>query len=111
MVFDIQRWILAILSVVLFGIEVWALINALRFPADAYLAAGKRTRLFWGLLTALAVLLGFISLPFPLGGGFGGMLLTIIGIVIAGVFLADVLPAVRQVMSRAQGRYRRPRRR
>ncbi|PWH06523.1 DUF2516 domain-containing protein [Brachybacterium endophyticum] len=105
----IQAWIFAVLAVVLFAVEVFALINALRFRPDAYVAAGRRTKLFWGLLTGLSVLLGFLALPYPVGGG-SSMLLMIIGIVIAGVFLADVYPALRQVMGRSR-RNRRKRRR
>jgi hypothetical protein len=98
----VQLWIFAVLAVVLFAVEVWALINALRFRADAYTAAGRRTKLFWGILTGIAALLGFLSLPYPVGGGSPSMLLMIIGIVISGIFLADVLPALRSVMGRAQ---------
>ncbi|MDO5662073.1 MAG: DUF2516 family protein [Brachybacterium sp.] len=100
LVATIQQWIFFALSLGLFAIEVWALINALRFSPQAYIAAGKRTKTFWSLLTGLAVLLGFLTLPVG-GGGFGGMLFMLIGIVIAGIFLADVLPALRQVMGRA----------
>lgn len=107
MIAAIQQWILLILSLILLAVEVWALVNALRFRPDAYVAASRRTKTFWGLMTGGAVLLGFLSLPFPVGRGIGGMLFTVIGIVIAGVFLADVLPALRQVMGRAQGPRRR----
>lgn len=95
-----QQWIFLILSLLLFVVEVWALINAARFRGDAYVAAGKRTKTFWVILTALAVLLGFLSLPYPLGGG-GTLIFLLAGIIIAGIFLADVLPALRSVMARA----------
>jgi hypothetical protein len=97
-----QYWIFAVIAVVLFAVEIWALVNALRFRPDAYTAAGKRTKLFWGLLTGLALLLGLLSLPAPVGRGGSSMLLMVIGIVIAGVFLADVLPALRSVMERSR---------
>ncbi len=48
------------------------------------------------------MLLGFLSLPYPIGGG-STRLFMLIGIVIAGVFLADVLPALKQVMGRSAG--------
>ncbi|MBK0332033.1 DUF2516 family protein [Brachybacterium sp. MASK1Z-5] len=97
-----QYWIFAVIAVVLFAIEIWALVNALRFRPDAYTAAGKRTKLFWGLLTGLALLLGFLALPAPVGTGGSSMLLMVIAIVISGVFLADVLPALRSVMERSR---------
>ncbi len=98
----IQMWIFLALAVALFAVEIWALINAIRFRPDAYTAAGKRSKGFWIGLTALGVVLGFLSIPAPIGLGVGSMLLTIIGIVIAGVFLTDVLPALRDVMDRAR---------
>ena len=98
----IQMWIFLLLAVALLAVEVWALINALRFRADAYVAAGKRTKVFWCVLTGVSVLLGFLSLPYPVGRG-GSMLFMIAGVVIAGIFLADVLPALKRVMGRAAG--------
>ncbi|EWS80261.1 DUF2516 family protein [Brachybacterium phenoliresistens] len=102
MIFAVQQWIFAVLALALFVAELWAFVNAVRYRPDAYLAASKRTKNFWMLLTGLAVLLGFLSLPWPIGGGGGTMLFMIGGIVIAGVFLADVLPALRAVMGRAR---------
>ncbi|MGY5765576.1 DUF2516 family protein [Brachybacterium sp. DNPG3] len=102
MIATIQMWIFAVLAVILFAVEVWAFVNALRFRPDAYVAASKRTKTFWAVLTGVAMLLGFLSLPYPIGGG-STRLLMLIGIVIAGVFLADVLPALKQVMGRASG--------
>ncbi|MGP9706769.1 DUF2516 family protein [Brachybacterium sp. AOP24-D1-21] len=98
----IQMWIFLVLAVALLAVELWALVNALRFRPDAYVAAGKRTKVFWCVLTGVSVLLGFLSLPYPVGGG-SSMLFMIAGVVIAGVFLADVLPSLKQVMGRAQG--------
>lgn len=102
MVALIQTWIFAALAVVLFAVQVWAFVNALRFRPDAYVAAGKRTKGFWLLLTGLSMLLGFLSLPPPIGGSSATPLLMIIGIVIAGVFLTDVLPALRTVMENSR---------
>ena len=103
----IQTWLFAVLALALFAIEVWAFVNALRFRSDAYVAAGKRTKTFWGILTGVAMLLGFLSLPYPIGGGGGMFLFMLGGIIIAGIFLADVLPALKQVMGRARGNNRR----
>lgn len=102
MIMALQQWIFLVLSVVLFAAEVWALVCAVRFRADAYLAAGKRTKKFWVLLTAIAVLLGFLALPYPLGGGGTTVIFLLGGIIIAGIFLADVLPALRDVMTRSR---------
>ncbi|WP_347041298.1 DUF2516 family protein [Brachybacterium nesterenkovii] len=101
-IFLIENWIMLGLSVALLGIEVWALVNALRFRPDAYTAAGKRTKPFWAAMTLGAVVIGLLSLLNMLG-----LFFAIIGIVMAGVFLADVLPALRTVMGNAQGSYGR----
>jgi len=93
---SLQQYIVLGLSAVALGVEVWALIDCLRRRPDAFVAAGKRTKQFWMLITGLAVLLGFVAL-----GGVG--FLAIIAIVAAGVYLADVKPALDQVMGRGSG--------
>lgn len=100
-IFELQNWLFRALLLALVAAEVWALINALRFRPGAYTAASKRTKTFWSLMAAGSVLLGLLAL-----WGLSPYLLGIIGIVMAGVFLADVLPALRLVMLRAQGNSR-----
>lgn len=102
MIAFVQQWIFLVLALVLLAVEVWAFANAVRYRPDAYVAASKRTKGFWSLLTGLSLLLGFLSIPGPIGLGIGGMLFMIGGIVIAGIFLADVLPALRAVMNRSR---------
>ena len=93
---NLQTYIVLGLSAVAFGVEVWAFVDCVRRRPDAFVAAGKRTKQFWMLITGLAVLLGFVAL-----GGVG--FLAIIAIVAAGVYLADVKPALDQVMGRGSG--------
>ena len=93
---QLQHWIVLGLSVVALGVEVYALLDCLRRRPDAFTAAGKRTKSFWLLVTGLSVLIGFVAL-----GGLG--LLAIVAIVAAGVYLADVKPALDQVMGRGSG--------
>ena len=105
---DIARqWILTAVGAGLLALAVWALIGALRFRPDAYVAADRRTKGFWSLLTALALLLAVLGAPLPLlmgvRGGSGSMLFLVASAVISGVFLADVMPALRRVMERARG--------
>ncbi|HYN66201.1 MAG TPA: DUF2516 family protein [Ornithinibacter sp.] len=90
---QLQNWIVLGLSVVALGVELYALVDCLRRRSDAFVAAGKRTKQFWLLVTGVAALLGVVAL-----GGVG--LLAIIAIVAAGVYLADVKPALDQVMGR-----------
>ena len=97
---DVQYYIVLALSVVALGIEVYALVDCLRRRPDAFTAAGKRTKGFWLAVTGVAVLLGVVALN-SLG------LLAIIAVIAAGVYLADVKPALDQVMGRGgrQGPY------
>ena len=76
------------------GVEVYALVDCVRRRPDAFVAAGKRTKQFWLLVTGVATLLGVVAL-----GALPGIL-AIVAIVAAGVYLADVKPALDQVMGR-----------
>ncbi len=96
MLSQLQNWIVLGLSVVALGVELYALVDCLRRRSDAFTAAGKRTKQFWLLVTGVATLLGIVAL-----GGVG--ILAIIAIVAAGVYLADVKPALDQVMGRGSG--------
>lgn len=88
-----QGYVLLVLTLAALALEVFAFVHALRTRPDAFVAAGKRTKQFWMAVTGVAVLLGFVSL-----GGLG--LLAILGVVAAGVYLADVRPAVETVQGR-----------
>ncbi|GGL37871.1 DUF2516 family protein [Phycicoccus endophyticus] len=94
---ELQYWIVLALSLAALGVEVFALVDCARRRSDAFTAAGKRTKGFWLLVTGIATLVGVVAL-----GGLG--LLGIIAVVAAGVYLADVKPALDQVMGRGSGR-------
>ncbi len=106
MIADIQFGVLLVLSVLAFGLEVYALIDAARRRPDAFVAAGKRTKTFWLVILAVATAFGFIALPPPIGAGFLSSLglLSIIAVVAAAVYLTDVRPAVRQIRGGGGGR-------
>lgn len=95
---DIQILIVQVLSVLAFGLEVFALVDAARTRSDAFVVAGKQTKTLWLVILGVAAAFGFISMPL-FGGGqlspFG--LLSIVAVVGAAVYLTDVRPAVRQI--------------
>lgn len=98
---SLQGYIVLALSIGALAIEVFAVVDCVRRRPDAFTAAGKRSKGFWLAVTGLAVLLGVVAL-----GGLG--LLGIVAIIAAGVYLADVKPALDQVMGRGgsnQGPY------
>jgi hypothetical protein len=79
--------------VIIFGLAAWALIDAVRRPAQAYVSAGKRTKQFWGLVLGAATAVAFVAIPYPLGIGFLPFL-ALLSAVAAIVYLVDVRPAV-----------------
>lgn len=87
-----QSIVVLLLSLAAFGAELFALVDCLRNRPDAFVAAGKRTKKFWTIITALAAVFGFVSIN-------SGLLFSIglIGFVGAAIYLADVRPALRQV--------------
>lgn len=84
-----QSLVLLVLTVAAFGLSAFAFVDALRRPAAAFEYAGKRTKRFWSILLGVALALAFVSL----GGNIG--ILVILSVVAAGVYLADVRPAVK----------------
>ncbi len=92
----LQGWIVLLLSLAALGVEIYALVDCARRRSDAFTAAGKRTKGFWLAVTMVATLLGFVSV-----GGLGGIL-AIVAVIAAGVYLADVKPALDQVMGKGR---------
>lgn len=89
--YGFQSLVLTALGVAALACELFAFIDALRHPEGSYLAASKRTRMFWLLVTGVGLLLGFVTVQNPLS------LFGLLGFVAAAVYLADVRPALRQV--------------
>jgi hypothetical protein len=79
------------LAVAAFVVETWAFIDAMIRPPQAYLAAGKLTKLKWLLILGVAFVLGLYSAAY--GGAIG--FLSIIAFVAAGIYLSDVRPKVK----------------
>ncbi len=99
MIRDAQLFVYNALYLVVFVLAAWALIDAAVRPAVAFVNAGKRTKKFWLLVTGAATAISFAGLG---GGGF----LVIIAAVAAGVYLADVRPAVKPYSGGGGGRGR-----
>lgn len=96
-----QSTLLLVLGIAALVIEIFALVDALRHRPDAYAAAGKRTKSFWGTVLGVATAVGFVAL---------GNVLSLFGVgafVAAAVYLADVRPALAAVTGRGgrQGPY------
>ncbi|WP_137121721.1 DUF2516 family protein [Segeticoccus rhizosphaerae] len=89
-----QVGVAMILGIAAFLLELFALVDAVRHPSNAYPAAGKRTKTFWVAIVAVSAAVGFIFFANPLN------LLGIAAVLGAAVYLADVRPALQQVRGR-----------
>ncbi len=88
--YTLNYWLTLTIIAVCFVIEFWALLNALRHPAARYEAAFKWKKQNWLLVLALTAIFGLVG-PFILNLG---MFFTMLLVTPAGVFLADVAPAL-----------------
>jgi len=93
-----QAVVFLVLGVGFFITQVYALVDCVRRPATAFVAAGKLTKQKWLIILAIAVAIGFISFN---GNALG--FLNIIAFVAAAVYHVDVKPALRQVGGRGGG--------
>ena len=91
-----------VLSLAVFAVQVWAVVDAAMRPAAAFPRAGKRTKAFWLALTVGAAALGFIAIPQPIGVGISGLfeLVGVAAVIATIVYLVDVRPAVRPYSAR-----------
>lgn len=80
------------LGVVAFGVEVWAFVDAIIRPPQAYLAAGKLTKTKWLLILGVACAIGLYAATRSGVIGF----LSIIAFVAAAIYLSDVRPRVKE---------------
>lgn len=87
-----EFYLVLILGIAALGMELWALVNCVGHRPDAFDAAGKRTKPFWLIITGLSAAVGVLSVS---GGGLG--FLQIFAILGAGIYLADVKPALQSL--------------
>ena len=91
---SIQSLIMFAFGMAAVVLSVFGLVDALRHRPDAFTAAGKRTKNFWLAVLGVCVLLSLFGFPAPF------QIPWIIAVVGAGVYAADVRPALRRVMGR-----------
>jgi hypothetical protein len=98
-IWDVESWISFVVFVASALFELYALCDAIVRPAQAFPAAGKLTKPAWFLILLLALLTCLTfrsseSFHTPIG------IFGVLGLVAAGVYMADVRPALRQVTRR-----------
>ena len=91
---SLQGLIALVFGIAALVLSVFGFVDALRYRPDAFTAAGKRTKKIWLIVLGVAVLLSLYSV-------FSAFSLAwILAVVGAGVYAADVRPALRRVMGR-----------
>ncbi|WP_394940735.1 DUF2516 family protein [Psychromicrobium sp. YIM B11713] len=91
----LNYWIMLAAGLLALGIQLWALVDCLIAKPSEFERADKRNKGFWSGITAVSALVGALYLFGP-GLGFF-LILNLIACVAAGVYLADVRPALRDV--------------
>lgn len=82
------------------ALQAFSLFDALRVRKDAFPATSNQTKTIWLALLGVATAIGVVSLPNflnPLN------MFNLIAVVIAGVYLARVRPAVREITGNSTG--------
>jgi len=91
---SLQGLIALVFGVAALVLSAFGFIDALRHRPDAFTAAGKASKKIWLIVLGVAVVLSFYSV-------FAAFSLAwILAVVGAGVYAADVRPALRRVMGR-----------
>ena len=80
------------LAVAAFVVEAWAFIDAITRPAQAFVAAGKQTKVIWLIILGIAFVLGLSAAAYGGATGF----LSVAAFVAAAIYLADVRPKVKE---------------
>lgn len=93
------------LSLIVLGMAGYALVHALRVPANAFPAAGKLQKNIWLIILILATLFsgagawGYLLTFLAVGGqafiGIGMGLFSVLAVIAATVYIVDVKPAVK----------------
>lgn len=85
-VWSFESYVTLIVMFLVLSVAIFAFINSLLYPAEAYSAAGKWTKPAWNIVLGLGVVLQLIPT---------GLILVNIALLIAAlVYLADVRPAL-----------------
>ena len=84
-----------VLSIAAFLFEGYALVDALRRPAGAFLAAGKQTKPIWLIILGVAMVVG-LGYAFYVRGASVTSILPVAAFVAAAVYMADVHPKVKE---------------
>lgn len=92
----VQGTVALVLGLAALATQAWAFVDALLNRPDAFVAAGKRTKTFWLVVTGVAAAVGFVFFANPFN------IFSLVAIVAALIYLTDVRPALRAVGGRGR---------
>jgi Protein of unknown function (DUF2516) len=90
---SVQGFVLLILGIGSLGLTGYAAVDALRHRADLFPAVGRLSKPAWVGILVAAFLISIVSFASPSTLG----LLNVIGVIAAGVYLADIKPKIKQI--------------
>jgi hypothetical protein len=91
---DIPTYLAYLLGLVALGMKVFALIDAASRRKDAYVATDHQTKAFWLVLLGASLVLSVLFVNRPMS------IFNVATVAVAGVYLAGVRPALRNVLGR-----------
>ena len=92
-ILEFQSLVMSIAALALMAVKVWAFVDALLRPAEAYEAAGKLTKPAWLVILGISAVWTLID-PSVFG------LISIAGTIAAFVYILDVRPALVSITRR-----------
>jgi Protein of unknown function (DUF2516) len=91
---SVLDWLFEVLAIAAFGAEAFAFIDAIRRPAQAFVAASKQSKPLWLIITGVATAIG---LGTAASGSFAAVgILSVVAFVAAAIYLTDVRPRVKE---------------
>jgi hypothetical protein len=90
-----EYWLLTVLGWGVALFMIWAFVDCVTRKAPAFTAAGKLTKPTWLVLTGLPALIATLFAVTQTGSVLN--ILIYLGMIAAGVYMADVRPAVREI--------------
>ena len=88
---SVQGAVLLVLGVASLALTGFAVLDAVRQPTNLFPAVGRQTKVFWVAILAVAFLVSIVFVFNALS------FLNVIGVVAAGIYLADVRPKIKQI--------------
>ena len=89
----VESWVMVIVVFVLLAVQIFAFVNCLLFPAEAYEAAGKWNKGAWAIILGLGAVISVLGFGMP-------FFIRLAFTIAAFVYLADVRPALASLRRR-----------